>query len=176
MKCPRAIRLYPAGPASGKNRVSNESDSGDDIQVLEAGLRNAGCSAVDVRAIRARLGGAGEAPAAGVRRRAPRFVSVGDCGDLARRRFAAQRLRRSAVDRAYDSASAAVDGCAALASVRSALPADLARTTGGSVETRGGALSRLSPITVVRPQTDPSTGLLARGFDHQSDPAHDAGG
>src|SRR5262249_58180989 len=107
MKCPRAIRLYPAGPASGKNRVSNESDSGDDIQVLEAGLRNAGCSAVDVRAIRARLAATAAAPAAGVRRRAPRFGSVGDCGDLPRRRFAAQRLRRTAVDPAHQSAPAA---------------------------------------------------------------------
>src|SRR5215468_4743008 len=133
---------------------------------MEAGLRSAGRSAVDVRALRARL-----AAVARVRRRAARFVSVGDCGDLARYRFAARRLRKSAVDRAYGSAPAAVDGCAAVDPLRSALPADLARIAGARVETRGGAVSRFSRIAVVRPQDDLSTGLLARVYDHEPDVA-----
>src|SRR5215470_16293647 len=168
MKCPRAIRLSRAN----QYVLINESDSGDDIQILAAGLRNTGHSAVDMRALRARLAAIAPAPAARVRRRASRIVSVWYRGDPARRRLAARLLRGSAFDRAYDSASAAVDGCAAPASVRGALPADLARTAGASVETRGGAVSRFHPIAVVRPQADPSAGLLARVYDHESDVAH----
>src|SRR5262249_10230927 len=172
MKCPRAMRLSPADPAPDKYVLLNESDSGDDIQILAAGLRNTGHSAVDMRALRARLAAIAPAPAARVRRRAPRLVSVRDRGDPARRRLAARLIRGSAVDRAYDSASPAVDVCPAPASVRGALSADLARAAGASVETRGGAVSRFSRIAVVRPQADPSAGLLARVYDHQSDVAH----
>src|SRR5215470_4385628 len=125
-----------------------------------------------MRALRARLAAIAPAPAARVRRRVSRLVSVRDRGDPARRRFAARRLRGTAVERAYGSAPAAVDGCAAPAPVRIALPADLARAAGASVETRGGAVSRFSRIAVVRPQADPSAGLLAGVYDHESDVAH----
>src|SRR5687768_10786653 len=102
MKCPRAKRLSPAKPANGKNGLSNESGGGDDIRILAAGLRSAGHTAFDLRALRARVAAIATAPAARIRRRAPRLVSIGNRGDLARRRFAARRLRRSAVDSAYD--------------------------------------------------------------------------
>src|SRR5262245_1719226 len=172
MKCPRAIRLSRANPAPDKYILLNESDSGDDIQILAAGLRNTGHSAGDMRALRARLEAIAPAPAARVRGSASRIVSACDRGDPARRRLAARLIRGSAFDRAYDSASAAIDGCPAPASVRGALSADLARSAGASVETRGGAVSRFSRIAVVRPQADPSAGLLARVYDHQSDVAH----
>src|SRR5262249_36181112 len=93
MKCPRAMRLSPANPAPGKYGLLNESDSGDDIQVLAAGLRGAGHSAVGMRDLRARLVAIAPEPAARVRRRAYRLVSFRDRGDLARHRFAARRLR-----------------------------------------------------------------------------------
>src|SRR5215475_10508334 len=125
-----------------------------------------------MRDLRARLAAIAPAPAARVRRRASRLVSVRDRGDPARHSFAARRLRGPAVDRAYDSAPAAVDGCAAPAPLRSALPAHLARAAGASIETRGRAVSRFSRIAAVRPQADLSAGLLARVYDHESDVAH----
>src|SRR5262249_17692298 len=106
-----------------------------------------------------------------IRRRAPRFVSVGDCGDLARHRFAARRFHRSAFDRAHGSAFAAADGCAAADSLRSALPADFARIAFARVETRGGAVSRFSSFAGVWPPADSPAGLLARIYNHESDMA-----
>src|SRR5262245_27612419 len=172
MNCPRAIRLSPANLARWKNRVSNESVCRDDIQIMAAGLRSAGRSAVDRRSLFARMAAVALSPAARVRRRAPRFVSVRDCGDLARHRFAARRLRKSAFDRAHGSAPDAVDGCAAVDPLRSALPADLARLAGARVEIRTGAVSRFSRIAAVWPPADPSAGLLARVYNHESDVAH----
>src|SRR5262249_24521412 len=133
---------------------------------------NAGLSVVDVRALLARLAAIATAPAAGVRRRAPRFVSVGDRGDLPRRRFAARRFRRSVVDGAYGSAPAVADGRAAFAFVRRPLLAAAARAAGACVETRSGTVSRIYRITAARAQADPPAVLLARVHDHESDVAH----
>src|SRR5262245_28847631 len=124
-----------------------------------------------MRSLRARLAAIAPSPAARVRPRAPRFVPVGDCGDPARHRFAARRLHRSAFDRAHGSAPAAVDGRAAVDPIRSALSADFARLASARVETRGGAVSCFSGIAAVWPPADPSAGLLAHIYNHESDVA-----